>query len=377
MFLGAKATLFSDFGRRTLRLMHMIVQNMFVRWEGIKMQFRDTLGYEREGIPATNVDPAVTHSLLVLAKATLERVGKTVSDGDPSLMAMMQIMKYLSKPKGSVFFCDGSAGNNANDGLTPLTPKLTLTATHALTAPLNDDTIVVLNYGGTGAASETFPILLSNSMIHVVGAQCMDNSKWPTIQSDDADLDAINITGARVELANLEVGGGANKAAIHVGSVAGIYGACIHDVWFGIADCAGLDGIRTDVGEDAPYLEVYDCRFGSRLTRYGIYNAGNATRGILGRQGHGNKFWNLADIAMNISGGVGLAEVIDNLFALSGDSVGRAITMGALSSGALISGNKASYRIDAMTNNPFRDLSNANHWIDNWRQGLTIAPDTV
>ena len=341
------------------------------------MDFRDTLGYERQAIPATNVDPAATHSLMELAKATLERVGKTVSDGDPSLIAMMQIMKYLSKPKGSVFFCDGSAGNDVNNGLTPLTPKLTLTATHALTASLNDDTIVVLNYGSTGALAETFPILLSNSMIHVIGAQCMDNSKWPTIQSDTAGLDAINITGARVELANLEVGGGAAAAGIHVGSVAGIYGACIHDVWFGVTDCAGLDGIRTDATEDAPHLEVYDCRFGARLTRYGIYNAGNATRGILGRQGHGNKFWNLADIAMNITGPAGIAEIIDNLFGLSADTVGRAITLSALSSGAIVSGNKASYRVAGMTNNPFRDLSNANHWIDNWRQGLTISPDIV
>ena len=286
-------------------------------------------------------------------------------------------LKYLAKPKGRVVFCDGSAGSNSNDGLTPKTPKLTLTATHALTRSGMDDTILLLNYGGAGAAAETFPIVFSNSMIHVIGMQSMDNSKWPTIQSDDAALDAINVTGSRVELANFEVGGGANKAGIHVGSVAGIYGTCIHDVWFGIADCAGQDGIRTDAGEDAPYLEVYDCRFGARLTRYGIYNAGNATRGILGCQGHGNKFWNVPNIAMYLAGAVGLSEIIDNLFALPSDTQGYAITMSALSSGALVSGNKASYRVAGMTNNPFRDLSNANHWIDNWRQGLTIAPDTV
>ena len=287
---------------------------------------------------------------------------------------------FVTNPKGNTYFCDGTAaGSNSYDGLTPATPKQTLTAAHALTRNRMDDTIVVLNYGAVGAAAEpSFPIVLSNSMIHVIGAQCLDNSKWPTISAIGRAAHAIDITGQRVEIADLEIGGDAGFAGIHVGSVGGIWAACIHDVWFGITgDTIGQDGIYTAVGEDAPYLEVYDCRFGASLTRHGIYINGNATKGILGKQGHGNKFLRMLKIAINVAGPAGLDEIVDNLFALSEDTVGYAITMSALSSGALVSGNKAGFKIDAMTNNPFRDLSNANHWLDNWRQGLTIAPDTV
>ncbi len=51
------------------------------------MNFRDTLGHENEALLATNISPAVTHSLMVLAKAILERIGNTEADGDPSIIA--------------------------------------------------------------------------------------------------------------------------------------------------------------------------------------------------------------------------------------------------------------------------------------------------
>jgi hypothetical protein len=51
------------------------------------MNYRDTIGYENEAIPATTVSPATTHSLLVLAKAILERIGNTDADGDPSIIS--------------------------------------------------------------------------------------------------------------------------------------------------------------------------------------------------------------------------------------------------------------------------------------------------
>jgi hypothetical protein len=287
----------------------------------------------------------------------------------------------LTKPSGKAVFVDGgSTGptHNNNDGLSPYTPKQTLTAGLALLDDLSDDVLFVVNYGSNGRLAEpSWPVTISKSIVHVVGLQSMDNSKWPAVKPDD-DNHAFDVTGHRVELAQLEVGGGATKAAIHVGSAGGIWSLCLHDLWFGITgDTAGQDGVFVETGEDAPYLEVYDCRFGNSLTRHGVYINGNATRGILGKQGHGNKFLKVPNIAMNISGPAGLDEIVDNLFSLPSDTLGYAITMSALSSGALVSGNKASFKIAAMTNNPFRDLSNANHWIDNYRQGLTIAPDIV
>jgi hypothetical protein len=292
-----------------------------------------------------------------------------------------QIDKWLTKPRGRAFFVDGgSTGptHNNNDGLSPYTPKQTLTAGLALLTDSSDDVLFVINYGANGRTAEpAWPVTISKSIVHVVGLQSMDNSKWPTVKPDD-DNHAFDITGHRVELAQLEVGGGATKAAIHVGSVGGIWASCFHDLWFGITgDTAGQDAIYVAAGEDAPFLEVYDCSFGNSLTRYGVYINGNATKGILGKQGHGNKFLKVPNIAMNISGPAGLDMIVDNLFSLPSDTVGYAITMSATSSGALICGNKAGFRIADMVTNPFRDLSNANHWMDNWRQELTISPEIV
>lgn len=340
------------------------------------MNYRDTIGHESDVIPATNVDPAITHSLLQTAKALLERVGKTVSDGDPSLMTMIQIMKYLEKPKGSVFFCDGSAGNDANDGLTPLTPKLTLTAAIGLATTAKDDTIMLLNYGAAARATETWPIPVNKDMLHIIGAQCLENSKWPAISPGATDEHAMLVTGQRVELANFEIGGGATKAAIRVGSVGGVWATYIHDVWMGVTgDTTGQDGVYVAAGDDAPYLTLDRCRLGASVTRYGVLIAGNATRGKIGQR-YGN-FFKSANIAINVTGAAGLDAILNNIFGLPSDTAGYAITMSAGSSGAIVDGNRAAYRIAAMANNPFRDLSNANHWLVNYRQGLTIAPDIV
>jgi hypothetical protein len=292
-----------------------------------------------------------------------------------------QIDKWVTKPRGKIFFVDGgSTGptHNNNDGLSPYTPKQTLTAGLALLTDSSDDVLFVINYGANGRTAEpAWPVTISKSIVHVVGLQSMDNSKWPAVKPDD-DNHAFDITGHRVELAQLEVGGGATKSAIHVGSVGGIWAPCLHDLWFGVTgDTAGQDGVFVETGEDAPFLEMYDCTFGNSLTRYGVYINGNATKGIIGKQGHGNKFLKVPNIAMNISGPAGLDMIVDNLFSLPSDTTGYAITMSALSSGALVSGNKVGFQVAAMANNPFRDLSSANHWIDNYRQGLTIAPDIV
>lgn len=288
-----------------------------------------------------------------------------------------QINKWLVKPRGKIFFVDGSAGDNNNDGLSPNSPKLTLTAGLALLTSGADDTLFVVNYGAAGKAAEpSWPVTVSKDRAHIIGLQSMINSKWPTIQAN-TDNHAFDVTGSRVEIANLEIGGGATKAAIHVGSVGGIWGLLVHDCWFGVTgDTTGQEGIYVAAGEDAPYLTVVDCRFGSSVTRYGVYIAGNATKGAIGYPNRGN-FFRSANIAVYVTGAAVLSMVCDNLFGLPSDTAGYAISFTSASADtAVISGNKASYRIAAMASNPFRDLG-TNSWVDNWRQGLTVSPDTV
>jgi hypothetical protein len=291
-----------------------------------------------------------------------------------------QSNKWIAKPKGRLFFVDGGSSgptHNNNDGLTPNTPKQTLTAALALATSGADDVVYVLNYGSNGRNAEpAWPVTVSKDLVHLIGVQSMENSKWPVVKPDD-DNHALDITGHRVEVATLEVGGGATKAAIHVGSAGGIWAAYLHDLWFGVTgDSAGQDGVYVAAGEDAPYLMVEDCQFGSYVTRYGVLVDGNATRGMIGyKQGN---FFKSANIAINIAGAAGLTGILNNVFGLPSDTAGYAITMSATSSGTVIDGNRAAYQIAAMTNNPFRDLSvTANHWVVNYQQGLTVAPVTI
>ncbi len=292
-----------------------------------------------------------------------------------------QFDAWITKPKGRLFFVDGGSSgptHNNNDGLSPNTPKQTLTAALALATSGADDVIYVLNYGSNGKAAEpSWPVTISKDMVHLLGVQSMENSKWPVIQPDD-DNHALDITGQRVEVATLEVGGGATKAAIHVGSAGGIWAAYLHDLWFGFTgDSAGQDGVYVAAGEDAPYLTVDNCLFGNSLTRYGVHIAGNATRGMIGTR-YGNTFRLVPNIAIYAAGAVGLAAIRNNLIALPSDTAGYGITMSVNTSGTIVDGNRAGYQIAAMTNNPFRDLSvTANHWVVNYQQGLTVAPVTI
>lgn len=52
------------------------------------MQFRDTIGHEREQVPAMNAAPTAADSLVALCKAILERLGATPADPDDSLLTV-------------------------------------------------------------------------------------------------------------------------------------------------------------------------------------------------------------------------------------------------------------------------------------------------
>lgn len=54
------------------------------------MNFRDTVGHERDAIPAANVSPAATHSIIQVAKALLERLGN--APGDPLAVSILNAL---------------------------------------------------------------------------------------------------------------------------------------------------------------------------------------------------------------------------------------------------------------------------------------------
>ena len=234
----------------------------------------------------------------------------------------------------------------------------------------NDDYVYVLNYGSNGRAAETWPIAVTKDQVHINGLRATMGSKWSTVKpAATGTPNAFTITGQRCEIANLEIGGYSTGSGIEIGDA--VWGTTIHDCWFGYTgDTAGTHGIYVASGADAPYLCVYDCRFGSSLTGDGIRIAGNATRGFINK----NIFRDIAGIAINVSGSAVGGEIVDNRFQMLADTAGDAITMSAGSSGWYIGGNRAGYSKAAVTTEYYVDGGTANDWDDNYESGALQYP---
>lgn len=278
---------------------------------------------------------------------------------------------------GNVYYVNGGSDGPATDGgdgLTPATCKKTLTAALALCTTDNEDYVIVLNYGAAGRAAEAaFPIDIAKNRVHIIGVGT-EGHKWACLQPA-GDTAFFTVSGMRVEIANLELGGGAAHAAIE--TLSGIYpwGLTIHDCWFGRADCTGRDGIGVLTGSDAPYLTVYGCWFGGALTRDGIRIAGNATRGSIGLPGRAKNFFAVTAVGINVTGAAAEVGCFDNVIECPADTKGIAISYSAGSSAGYCDGNRANYGKTAMAQIPYLDLG-ANGWGVNYH-ALTVALPAV
>lgn len=280
---------------------------------------------------------------------------------------------------GNIYYVNGGSDgptNNYGSGESADDPKQTLTAALALCTSGNNDYIFVLNYGSNGRAAETWPIAVTKDMVHIIGCRSTVGSKWPTVTATGSNKAAIEVTGQRCEIANLEIGGTAagNNAGILVGNLGGVWGCTVHNCWFGVADGAGSYGIKVTATYDAPYLTVYDCIFGEALLIDGILIAGNATRGRIGIPGHGNSFINIAGIAINVTGNAVGLQIHDNVFQMAADTAGDAITLPAGSADCFISGNDCGCSKAAKTTKYYVDASSSNDWAGNYVSGSLLWP---
>lgn len=290
-----------------------------------------------------------------------ENGGVPVGFGDPGM--------------GNVFYVNGgSDGPTTNGGdASRSQPKQTIQAALALCVSGNDDYVMILNYGSNGRAVESWPVTVTKDQVHIIGLRATRGSKWSVPTSGDTDTNAFTVTGQRCEFANLEIGGDGTGSGIQIGN--GVWGTTIHDCWFGYADGVGTHGVFVASGADAPYLTVYDNRFGQALTGDGIRIAGNATRGFIGYRGHGNIFRDIAGIAINVSGSAVGLEIIDNDFHMKADTVGDAITLSSGTSGIYIAGNQAAFTEAAKTTKYYVDATtNGNDWGDNYVSGDLLYP---
>lgn len=293
---------------------------------------------------------------------------------------------FLKPGSGNVFYVNGGSDGpvvDTNDGLTPATPKQLLQSGIDLCTDGNNDTVVVLNYGGNARAVETFPVDADKYLMHIVGVGTL-SQKWPVVSvSDPGAANTANpgllITADRVEVANLIFGGGTTAGAIHVGEGGGTWGAYIHDCFFGVNDdnAVGQDGIRIITGA-APYLTVVGCRFGHQLTRDGIRFDANSTRCMIGVPGQpSNYFHHIPGIAINMSiGAVTEPGIFENRIAVPANTAGGAITFHAGVLDAWVDGNSAFFGDTTMGNNPYTDgaAGGANNWGLNYQSDGAVMP---
>lgn len=260
---------------------------------------------------------------------------------------------------GNVYYLDGCAGDDANDGLTADTPKLTMTEALSLCTADNDDYVIVLDYWQP--AGETWPVAVDVSKVHIIGVKSGGYRCWACM-SPPGDTAALSIEANDVRIANLYIEAGANHGGIEFSG--GVSRMGIYDCWF----ATGKHGVYDASGTIAFGLEIAGCYFCQALTAQNIYiNDDPAFIRI-----HDCVFDACQDVAISIVQGAA-GQVYNNLIACGADVQGRGITLAAGVSRYLVTGNVANFGDTDMAANPFLDSAGAgtNHWANNMK-GITL-----
>jgi len=266
---------------------------------------------------------------------------------------------YVKHPTpGDVFYVTDATrgGSDANDGLTPATPFLTITYAMTQLTGLRDSYIFVQR---TTPTAETWPITVTQAYLHLIGTPDQA-SPTPNIQQN------TNNHGFVLNAGGIEIAGFIFKNDITY-LKAGIYASAsqqwmnhIHHNFFAwdgdCYDCIVLENQQCQ-------MSIHDNYFGMHgFTNYGILGtAGGGTSRINIER---NVFFQQGRIrtglkAINISLDFG-AVIRDNVFRCQDNAAGEAITVAGQN--GLITGNYAmSGTGAAMGNIPFQE-DGTNHW---------------
>lgn len=265
---------------------------------------------------------------------------------------------------GDVFYVTDAArgGSDTNDGLTPATPFLTITYALTQLTGLRDSYIFVQRT--TLASEAAWPIEITQAYLHLIGTPDQ-GSPTPAIRPQD------NNHGLLINAGGVEVAGfifsatAANlDACIYVGDAAQQWQTHIHHNFFAW-DSEAYDCIYLD--NQACQTRIHDNYFGAHgFDHYGICNDPNL--GVIRTVIEDNVF--IVD-GREVTGSEGInlwlgatGVIKGNVFACPDSAVGEAIHITPGAGGqALITGNYAMSGVAAnMTNNPFQDEDDANHW---------------
>ena len=239
------------------------------------------------------------------------------------------IGQFLEAGRGSIFYVDGTNGVDTNDGLSPDLPFLTVTAAIAACTTGANDYIFILEYPSTAPGTETFPIALNKSHVHLIGVPKQASRRNVCLFCQDGATNTLEL-GADAddcEIAGIEFGA-TTAACIYADSPTPF--TCrvhFHDCEFGwIRTCTYGIHIE-DNGSDTPHWLVENNRFGENCTAAGIYNDYNSTRSF-----YRNNFFTVATNAVGIHlAGLctGKIFILDNYFQVTDQAAGEAITVTA------------------------------------------------
>lgn len=274
---------------------------------------------------------------------------------------------FMQESAGDVFYVHGTSGLDTNDGSTPETALLTITAALALCTAGANDYIFVISYPGD-AGEAVWPIPIDTSKVHIIGTPTQA-SPSPLINAPaDTACFTIYASAGNTEIAGLEFTAGATAACIQNDGV--VWKAHIHHNDFGW-QAGARDGILLTGAVDPPHWYIHDNRFGLGITRNGIRLEHNSTRSVIKD--------NLFNV---VSGAVGVhlqglctghIFVLDNYFLVADVGAGEAITTSATALG-LAAGNVAAEGKAALGNIPYVD-GGAFSWGNNMGSlGVTQMP---
>jgi hypothetical protein len=117
----------------------------------------------------------------------------------------------ISWPLGTPFYLDPVNGNDSNDGLTRVTPKLTFSAAIALCTAENHDSIVIINSTGAALVWDA-KIDINKAKVHVVG----DGNTTIKPTSVGASTVILSALGAHIEGFNIETHTTGNEDAVEI-----------------------------------------------------------------------------------------------------------------------------------------------------------------
>lgn len=267
----------------------------------------------------------------------------------------------LPRTMGTMYFVNGTTGNNANSGLSSDAPLLTITAALAKCVDDHDDYIIVQD-----CFAEAFPIVVNKERVHIIGLDM--GCGWPQLQAA-ADVAIFSITKDYCEIAGFALQAPAQTIAhgLIEFPTAGVGRANIHDNQFGELAVA-FNAILVTGGAGAGTNSwIHHNVFGWQLAGSGV-----TPSLTLGRINYNTFHKGIAGVCINFVGVI--SEIIGNKFANADGATGYAITAGG-QGGGIIDDNHAMKLGAAAANNPYKDVGvPKSNWGLNYRDITATLP---